>query len=153
MKYLLLGLTVFILSGCAITSQYVQRPVDRASSPVDSATIYVIRPSFIGTAIKAGIYQGGQRIGKLGPKNFLHWAVPAGQEIEIISKTENRARVMLTPEAGKTYYFQQNLGMGLFIGRSRLKVMDKAKAEKKISRLQGPGVVLVEPYTVVPNKN
>ncbi|MFT5999723.1 MAG: hypothetical protein ACI81P_002181 [Neolewinella sp.] len=77
MKHLFILLTAFAFSGCAIISQYVQRPeeqpVDRASSPVDSATIYVIRPSIVGSAVKAGIYQGGKRIGKLGPKSFLHW--------------------------------------------------------------------------------
>jgi hypothetical protein len=157
MKHLFILLTALILSGCAVTSQYVQRPVeqptDRASSPADSATIYVIRPSIVGSAVKAGIYQGGTRIGKLGPKNFLHWSVPAGQEIEIISKTENRARVKLTPEAGKTYYYKQGFGFGWLIARSKLKVMTEADANRKLLRLQGPGVVVVEPFTEVPNKN
>lgn len=152
MKHLFVLLTALVLSGCATTSQYVSQPAVRASSPVDSATIYIIRPSIVGAAVKAGIYQGGTRIGKLGPKSYLHWSVPAGQEIEIISKTENRAQVTLTPKAGRTYYYKQQLGIGWLIARSKLKEMTREEAERKLTRLRDPSLVKVMPYTNVPNK-
>lgn len=144
MKYICLLFAAFLLSNCATTSQYVHRPVVHAAVPADSATIYLIRPSILGSAVKVGVYQDDIQVGKLGPKNFLHWAVPAGKQIEIMSKTENRARLSITPEAGKTYFIKQKIGMGFLIARSGLEEMEEEKAAKKLARFRGPLVVVTE---------
>jgi hypothetical protein len=138
MKYICLLFVVFFLSNCATTSQYVQRLVGQATANADSATIYLIRPSILGSAVKAGVYQDDKQVGRLGPKNFLHWAVPAGKQIEIVSKTGNRARLSIIPEAGKTYFLKQKIGMGFLIARSGLEEMEEEKAAKKLARLRGP---------------
>lgn len=127
-----------ILSGCANTFQY-NKIAQPNSDDKEMATIYVLRPSSFGSAIKFGIYQNEKLIGKLGPKSYLAWTVkPDGKKLLIMSKSENKDILTINPQPGKTYYIKQKVKMGIAIARTRLEFIDEHEANDIFRKLKGP---------------
>ncbi|SEQ08726.1 hypothetical protein [Neolewinella agarilytica] len=143
MLRLLLLFSIGLLFNACATTQFV----NLAEKPPKegTATIYVLRPTIFAYAVKAGIYQDDKPIGKLGPRSYLSWEVPGtGDAIEIMSKTENRKRVTITPLAGETYYLEQSFGLGFGIARSQLTPINATEGEEILARLKEPKVAVVE---------
>ena len=126
----------FLMTSCASTFQY-----SKIANPSNNevATIYVLRPSSFGSAIKFGIYQDEKLIGKLGPKSYLAWnVIPNGREITIISKSENKDILTINPQAGKTYYIKQKVKMGVAIARTGLEFIDESEGKDILKKLKTP---------------
>ncbi|HRP88884.1 MAG TPA: DUF2846 domain-containing protein [Edaphocola sp.] len=135
---LILIISMLFLTSCASTFQY-SKIASPNNSNNDMATIYVLRPSSFGSAIKFGIYQDEKLIGKLGPKSYLAWTVkPDGKEITIISKSENKDILTINPQPGKTYFIKQKVKMGIAIARTGLEFIDKSEGEIIIKKLKTP---------------
>lgn len=127
-----------ILSSCASTFQY-NKIAQPNSNDKEMATIYVLRPSSFGSAIKFGIYQDEKLIGKLGPKSYLAWTVkPDGKELTIISKSENKDMLTINPQAGKTYYIKQKVKMGIAIARTGLEFIEENEGKEILRKLKAP---------------
>jgi len=134
---------IFLLSGCASTTQYVQLSDSaKKGNNFDNETmarIYVLRPSSFGSAITFKIYQGEKFIGELGPKSYLSWQVdPANGKIEVISKAENYSVLKVTPEVGKTYYIHQKVKMGWIMARTGLEWLTEEEALEMLKTLKAP---------------
>jgi len=134
---------VFLLSGCASTTQFVKAPSDKNTDEnMNNETmtqIYVLRPSSFGSAMTYKIYQGETFIGELGPKSYLSWVVdPLEGEVSIISKAENYDMLKLVPKAGSTYYIKQKVKMGLVMARTKLEWMNEKEALDLLKRLKKP---------------
>ena len=134
---------VFLLSGCASTTQYVKAPSDNntgdSMNNETMAQIYVLRPSSFGSAITYKIYQGETFIGELGHKSFLSWVVdPSEGEVSIFSKAENYDMLRLIPKAGSTYYIKQKVKMGWVMARTKLEWMNEKEALDVLKRLKEP---------------
>jgi len=134
---------VFLLSGCASTTQYVKAPIDNntgeSMNNETMAQIYVLRPSSFGSAITYKIYQGETFIGELGPKSYLSWVVnPSEGEISIFSKAENYDMLKLVPKAGSTYYIKQKVKMGWVMARTELEWMNEKEALEVLKKLKKP---------------
>lgn len=142
LRLLLLFSLGMMFNSCA-TTQFVglaEKPPEEGK-----ATIYILRPSILAYAVKVGIYQDDKPIGKLGAKSYLSWEVPGnGDAIEIMSKTENRKRVTLTPLAGETYYLEQSFSIGFLVGRSQLTPINATEGEEILAKLNDPKVAIVE---------
>jgi hypothetical protein len=144
MKYLklkkimqLLALSL-ILTSCASTLQYSKVAEANTVDP-DKATIYVIRPTVFGSAIKFGIYQDDKLIGRLGPKSYLAWSVDAdGNDISIVSKSENKDMLNINPQPGKTYYIRQKVRMGFAVARTAIEFMDESEAKEILEKIKPP---------------
>ncbi len=127
-----------ILSSCASTFQY-NKIVQPNSNDKEMATIYVLRTSSFGSAIKFGIYQDEKLIGKLGPKSYLAWTVkPDGKKLTIMSKSENKDMLTINPQAGKTYYIKQNVKMGIAIARTELEFIEENEGKEILQKLKAP---------------
>ena len=127
-----------ILSSCASTFQY-NKIAQPNSNDKEMATIYVLRPSSFGSAIKFGIYQDEKLIGKLGPKSYLAWTVkPDGKELTIMSKSENKDMLTINPQAGKTYYIKQKVKMGIAIARTGLEFIEENEGKEILRKLKVP---------------
>jgi hypothetical protein len=127
-----------ILSSCASTFQY-NKIAQPNSNDKEMATIYVLRPSSFGSAIKFGIYQDEKLIGKLGPKSYLAWTVkPDGKELTIMSKSENKDMLTINPQAGKTYYIKQKVKMGIAIARTGLEFIEENEGKEILRKLKAP---------------
>ena len=138
---------VFLLSGCASTTQYVKAPSDnntgKSMNNETMAQIYVLRPSSFGSAVTYKIYQGETFIGELGPKSYLSWVVnPSEGEVSIISKAENYDMLRLVPKAGSTYYIKQKVKMGLIMARTKLEWMNEKEALDALKRLKEPKSII-----------
>lgn len=134
---------VFLLSGCASTTQYVKAPSDNntgeSMNNETMAQIYVLRPSSFGSAITFKIYQGERFIGELGPKSYLSWEVdPANGEIDVISKAENYSVLSVAPKVGKTYYIKQKVKMGWVMARTDLEWLTEEEAIGMLKKLNAP---------------
>lgn len=134
---------VFLLSGCASTTQYVKATSNNNTGErmnnETMAQIYVLRPSSFGSAITYKIYQGETFIGELGPKSYLSWVVdPSKGEVSIISKAENYDMLRLVPKAGSTYYIKQKVKMGWVMARTKLEWINEKEALDVLKKLKEP---------------
>ncbi|MBU2018193.1 MAG: DUF2846 domain-containing protein [Bacteroidetes bacterium] len=127
-----------ILSSCASTFQY-NKIAQPNSNDKEMATIYVLRRSSFGSAIKFWIYQDEKLIGKLGPKSYLAWTVkPDGKDLTIMSKSENKDMLTINPQAGKTYYIKQKVKMGIAIARTGLEFIEENEGKEILRKLKAP---------------
>ncbi len=132
----LLIILSLILTSCARTYQYAKTA---NSNEKEMATIYVVRPSWFGSAIKFKIYQDEALVGKLGPKSYLAWNVkPGGNALSIMSKSENKAIVKINPQPGKTYYLKQKVKMGIIIARSDMELIEEQQGKEMLRKLKTP---------------
>jgi hypothetical protein len=133
-----------ILASCASTTQYVKYS-GKELNQEKNAKIYVIRSTNFGSGIKMKIYQDDKLIGKLGPKSYLAWEVdPSEGDITIISKSENKDMLTISPKAGKTYYIKQKIKMGWAIARTGLEFLDENEAKEMLSNLKKPQMKYAE---------
>jgi outer membrane biogenesis lipoprotein LolB len=126
-----------LLSSCASTVQYnkIAQPNENEK---EMATIYVLRPSSFGSAVKFKIYQE-KLVGYLGPKSYLAWNVkPENRELTIISKSENTDMLTINPQAGKTYFIKQKVLMGVTIARTELEFLEEAEGREILKKLKAP---------------
>lgn len=109
------------------------------------ATIYVVRPSSFGSAIRFRIFQDEKLIGKLGPNSYLSWTVkPDGKDLTIVSKSENKDMVTINPQPGKTYFIKQEVKMGIAIARTGLKIIEEQEGKSILEKLKKPDVKYAE---------
>ena len=120
--------------GCATTSQLVpaaNKAVD--ISTTDMARIYVVRPAFVGTAIKFGITENGKQMGTLAYDSYLCWDRESGHVV-LRAKSENRSEIEFDAEAGKTYYIHAHVRMGMIMARVKLELLDNAEGKRALGK-------------------
>lgn len=133
-----------LLGSCASTTQYVKFSGNETNNE-SNAKIYVLRPSSYGSGIKMNVYQDEKLIGKLGPKSYLSWEVdPSKGDITVISKSENKDMLTISPNAGKTYYIKQKVKMGWVVARSGLEFIDTTEAMEILRKLKKPKMKYAE---------
>ncbi|TCK07402.1 DUF2846 domain-containing protein [Marinobacterium mangrovicola] len=111
-----------LLSGCAsvsMTSLEADRQAKEFMVASDKSNIYLYRNEMFGGAIAMPVSLDGKMAGRTGPETYFLWEVEPGAH-EVISHTENEARLRLTTEAGKNYFIWQEVKMGMWTARSQL---------------------------------
>lgn len=101
------------------------------AAPADKALIYVLRPTIIGLKINSKLAVDGEWVGVNRGKTYFFFTVEPGERY-FCSESENQDYLKLKVEAGKTYYLQQKVEMGLFKARTNLVVMEEAKGIEKL---------------------
>jgi hypothetical protein len=143
-KNLRFAIIILLLSGCASTTQYVKFS-SKDFNKETNAKIYVMRPTEFGFSIKMRIFQDEKLIGKLGPKSYLSWEVnPEDGDIIIISKSENKDMLTISPKKGKTYYIKQKVKMGWAFARTGLEFLEEKEAIKILDDLKKPKMKYTE---------
>ncbi len=139
MKLLPVIFLAVFLTSCATTTQYSK--LTDLSSNDENAKIFIIRKSWLTTAIPMKIYQDGKLVGRLGPKGYIAWKVEKEGEIQITSSSpENKDNFTIDVQKGKTYYLKQKAKPGYFVARSGLELMEPQKAKRAINKLKEPKV-------------
>jgi hypothetical protein len=100
----------------------------------DKALIYVLRPTMMGNKIQTKLAVDGEWKGVNRGNNYFFFSLAPGQHY-FCSRAENRSVLALKVEAGKTYYLQQEIRMGMMKARNELAVMDDDKAKEKLAKL------------------
>lgn len=126
-KYISTFVFALCLSACASTHQYIGRRSITDTPTEGKATIYIARPSILGSAIHTKITAQGQLIGKLGPKGYLSWEVDPQSNYCIVASTENQDSICLNLEANKKYYLKSVMKMGFLVGRCHLKEISESE--------------------------
>jgi hypothetical protein len=99
----------------------------------DTALIYVIRSTMLGNKVQTKLAVDGEWKGVNRGNNYFFFTLQPGEHY-FCSQAENRSIVVLTVEAGKTYYLEQSIHMGLMKARNDLTVMDDADGQKKLDK-------------------
>jgi hypothetical protein len=100
----------------------------------DKALIYVLRPTMLGMAIQTKLAADGDWKGVNRGNSYFFFSVAPGEHY-FCSRAENHSAIALKVEAGKTYYLQQGIQMGVMKARTNLVVMDEAEAQKKLPKM------------------
>jgi hypothetical protein len=108
-----------------------QHPTGTATA--DTALIYVIRSTMFGNKIQTKLAVDGEWKGVTRGDNYLFFTVKPGEHY-FCSRAENRSVLVLTVEAGKTYYLAQTIHMGMWKARTDLVAMDDADGQKELAK-------------------
>lgn len=122
-------------SNTAITLlEYRNAVVD---STWDYAKIYVYRPHGQGALIGYNLFLGDSLLCRV-KNNSKHEIIvrQMGQQI-IWASTETKEEVPITIEKGKVYYIRCGIGMGAFVGRPKMYVIEKAIGRGQYKQVSG----------------
>jgi hypothetical protein len=103
------------------------------SPTADAALIYVIRSSMMGNKVQTKLAVDGEWKGVNRGDNYFFFNVKPGEHY-FCDRAENRAVLVLTVEAGKTYYLAQRIHMGMWKARTDLVAMDDADGQKELAK-------------------
>lgn len=101
----------------------------------DKALVYILRPAFVGLAIKMWAFVDDRFIGVTKGKNYTYALVTPGEHV-FWSKAENVNAVKLNVEGGKTYYLQQKIQPGGLKARVKFLLIEEAKTPKMFKKMQ-----------------
>jgi hypothetical protein len=144
--FVLLAVMV-LLVGCATAPSVEAMKADAgdfklpAGPYADYATVYVVRPSTVGFAIRFSVYVGEKKdeyfAGSTKGNQFIHFAMAPGTRT-ILSQAENLATCTINAEKGKIYFIQQVPKMGVLFARNDLAVISEIEGKYWVKRLN-PG--------------
>jgi len=115
-----------------------ERPMGEVAP--DKALVYIVRPAFVGFAIKSFFFCDDEPLGINKGQSYFFAHVPPGKHV-FWSKSENVDALELAVEAGKTYYIQQHVQMGGFRARTKLEVLDEAKGKTVLDKCEKRAVM------------
>jgi hypothetical protein len=139
MKKMILTLAVFTLLAGPLTfagdlfTKHKKSESTFGESAEDTALVYVIRPSTMGAAVKTWSFVDDELIGVTRGRGYAFAHVTPGERL-FWSKAENTDALTVTVEAGKTYYFKQQIMMGIGKARAKLVPIDEATAAKMLRK-------------------
>jgi hypothetical protein len=126
-----LMLAVTMAFGCATKGPAFSK-IATADIPAGKGVVYVYRPSgFVGAAVSYDIWRGNEKLGYLVQGGYFTYLANPG-ELELTAKTEARASLTLDVRAGQEHYVKGSVGVGAFIGRPKLEVVDAETGSREI---------------------
>lgn len=140
MKKVIFGFTgvllILIFTGCAGGRYLTTRFQEVSNIPEGKALVYIYRTKTFGSAVHHTVNVNESTVSDfhLYPKGYLvyyadpgenrFWAEIAGLDTEVI----------LNVEAGKTYYIEGSIKMGVVVGRPYLEIQDPEKGSRDVRR-------------------
>jgi Protein of unknown function (DUF2846) len=113
----------------------VSAPPPNLEAPPDKALVIIVRPAWVGTAVQTKLAADGIWIGANKGKNYFTFTLDPGEHY-LCSKAENRSTLKLSVEAGKTYFVQQKVEMGLLKSRNKIVPLDAAEGKKALEKCE-----------------
>jgi hypothetical protein len=111
----------------------VESPPPSLEAPPDKALVFVVRPAFVGKLIQTKLAADGNWIGTNKGKGYFSFTLEPGEHY-LCSKAENRSVLKLTVEAGKTYFVQQKIEMGLMKARNKIVQLSDEEGKKALEK-------------------
>lgn len=126
------------IAGLATVLLWTSGAGAQASGPelkpgANEAVVYFVRPARMGGAINFWAFVDDIPVGMTRARDYVAAVVPAGDHV-VWSRSGNVSSLRATLEAGKTYYFEQEVRMGAVRGRVRLSPMSEAEARDAMSK-------------------
>jgi hypothetical protein len=101
--------------------------------PAGKAMVFVVRPTMLGNKIQTKLAVDGDWKGANRGNNYFFFEMDPGEHY-VCSKAENRSTLVWKAEAGKTYYLQQKVQMGMMKARNSVKELDAADGQKALAK-------------------
>ena len=141
--------TLLLITSCSPTKQFVSfshnKPIED-----NKGRIYVIKPAFVGSAVKTAIYCNDVLVGNTANGSYLCWDVEEGMYIigntqhvhngTTLGSASGEDVFRINVKKGKTYYLRQSPHFG---GIS-FEIIDNAEGEKSIKSRKKPTVNYAE---------
>ncbi|HEY2113927.1 MAG TPA: DUF2846 domain-containing protein [Candidatus Angelobacter sp.] len=123
---------------CPSTNNNMSAKTDKNShptpdAPADKALVYIVRPTMMGNKIQTKLAVDGNWVGVNRGDNYFYLTLEPGTHY-FCSQAENRSALALKMEAGKTYYLQQKITMGIMKARNKLVEVDEAKGKEDVAK-------------------
>ncbi len=121
------------LVGCAASGPKYEEP---GAIPSGQGVVYIYRPSkLMGGGVSFDIHTGTKEEDReiTTLKNggyFPFYTTPS--ELTLWAKTESEASVTLDVKEGEAYYVKGSIGVGFFLGRPRLEVVDSETGAREV---------------------
>ena len=132
----LLLLTLPALYQCATVSKAPSGESNAAKSfdaPDDRGVVFLYRLGrAVGAASATQIKVNGLDAGGTGPGTFFRWELKPGKYTFLASTGESSATVALDVEAGKIYFVEQNVRIGLNEGRVTMKIQGEQAGKNAV---------------------
>lgn len=150
MKYLYAFCATVLLLACASTKQFVPFTHDKPIAQ-DKGRIYVIKPSFAGSAVKTSIFCDNELVGNASNGSYLCWDVTAGQHT--IGNTQfahagatlgaGKAEdiVRINVKEGQSYYIRIS---PKYLGGMDFNILSRSEGEATIKGRKKPTLNYVE---------
>lgn len=127
-----------VLGGCAASVPMAPRTAQEASRNFlpapDRAKIYVVRPArFKLTAVTVSVRLDGKSLGVLGSGTYLFTTLLPGR-YTLLSASESEEPVTLLAEAGRNYFFLQEVAFGARAARTTLVRVDEEMGRAAVLR-------------------
>jgi hypothetical protein len=114
-------------SGCSASGPAFQR----VQIPEGKSVVYAYRSgSLIGWAVRPSV-NCGDTGASLAPSGYHPFVVAPGS-VTCSAATESRAEVRVDAKANEESYVRETIGVGIFVGRPHLQVVDKATGAQEI---------------------
>jgi len=101
--------------------------------PADKALVYVLRPSMMGNKVQTKLAVDGDWKGVNRGDNYFYFTLEPGEHY-FCSVAENHSLLTLKVEAGKTYYVQQHIHMGVMKARNEIEPMAEEEGKTKLAK-------------------
>jgi len=117
--------------------------MENFNPPEGKALIYFVRPASIGFLIKFKVFIDENLIGFTKGKNYLYAILEPGKH-KILTKSENTSKLELEVEAGKTYFIKQKVGIGFFIARNKMRLVNEIDGKLAFNKCRPAKTLLDE---------
>lgn len=105
----------------------------------DKASVYVYRTSIVGGAVGMHVDLNDVRLTTLYPKNFYLCLLNPGEYV-FTGNAENKDKITVAVEAGKSYYIEIMPRMGIVMARCKIEPVDTAEGREKVSKCKLVGL-------------
>jgi len=130
MKFAFILMLSFVSLGTYSQTEKQKDSAARNLAPIENkAIVYILRPTSFGSAIRMNVHCDSTLIGTTNANSYLYLIVDPGNYL-IRSKAENKSELPVTVEAGKIYYIEQSVKMGIVYARANLLLVDEEKGKK-----------------------
>jgi hypothetical protein len=124
---------VALLSGCASVNRQAVQVFPPAQT--DKGVVYFYRESkFVGCAISYNVKEGDKVLGPAGNGTYFFVIAEPGSHTYTAS-TESTASRTINVEAGKIYYVECGVDMGIFAGRPSMKIVTEDEGKSVLPGL------------------
>jgi hypothetical protein len=125
-----------LFTGCVsvpLASYEADQAAKKFTEPTDgTASIYIYRNSFVGQGLLKTVRLDNHPIGDTANMVYFHRTVKPGQH-QLSTESEFGYNTLnFTANAGMTYFFEQYIKMGAFVGGANLKEVPKAEGKSNV---------------------
>ena len=126
----------FLISGCAsvpMASKEADSALKQFAAPApEKAGLYIYRDSAVGQALKKSVSLDGSLIGETANKVYFYKEIPPGNHVLSTESEFSDNSVTFAADAGKNYFAQQYLKMGVFVGGAGIKMVDEDVGKSEV---------------------